>query len=215
MDKIYYTISEVCKLLKIKPHTIRYWETEFIALKNKTKKGYARRYTNKDIELLQLIKSLIHDRKFTLEGAKAEIKRLKKEATNEAEAQPEDEVEVLQAQETEEAQEDEATEPDETAQNEEKGITWGELQKKFQSMSETKQMIEQAQQAQPQDSDYDDVMVAKPLSIDEETFIDLQPIIVDLGDTTPISMPTMRIERATDLRNELVQIKRILQNSGG
>jgi len=205
MEKIYYTISEVCKLLKIKPYTIRYWETEFVALKNKTKKGTSRRYTNKDIEQLQLIKSLIHDRKFTLEGAKAEIKRLRREAMSEQEAQQE------------EAQEVQATldqQPSEPTPEEEKGITWGELQKKFLSMSETKQMIEQAQQALPPSDDYDDVMVAKPLSVSEDSFEELEPIRVELP-STPAPMPTIRIERATDLRNELVQIKRILQNNGG
>jgi len=205
MDKVYYTISEVCKLLKIKPYTIRYWETEFVALKNKTKKGTSRRYTNKDIEQLQLIKSLIHERKFTLEGAKAEIKRLRREAMSEAEAQQEDALDVQDTAEEEVSK---------TAQEEEKGITWGDLQKKFQSMSETKQMIEQAQQALPQDDDYGDVMVAKPVSVSEDSFEELESIRVELP-STPAPMPTLRIERATDIRNELVQIKRILQNSGG
>jgi len=76
MEKIYYSISEVCEMLDIKPHTIRYWETEFIQLKAKTKKGYSRRYSTKDIELLKIIKELIYDRKFTLEGAMVEVKKL-------------------------------------------------------------------------------------------------------------------------------------------
>jgi len=76
MEKIYYSISEVCEMLDIKPHTIRYWETEFVQLKAKTKKGYSRRYSTKDIELLKIIKELIYDRKFTLEGALVEVKKL-------------------------------------------------------------------------------------------------------------------------------------------
>jgi DNA-binding transcriptional MerR regulator len=79
MTKMYYTITEVCQMLELKPHTIRYWETEFVSLKNKTKKGYSRRYTDKDLELLKLIKDLILNRRFTLEGARAEVKRLKKD----------------------------------------------------------------------------------------------------------------------------------------
>lgn len=76
MEKVYYTISEVCEMLDIKPHTIRYWETEFSQLKSKTKKGYSRRYTSKEIDFLKLIKELIYDRKFTLEGALAEVKKI-------------------------------------------------------------------------------------------------------------------------------------------
>ena len=77
MEKTYYTISEVCEMLDIKPHTIRYWETEFSHLKKKTKKGSIRRYTESDITLLKSIKDLIYNRKFTLEGAVAELKRYK------------------------------------------------------------------------------------------------------------------------------------------
>jgi orotate phosphoribosyltransferase len=76
MEKAYYTISEVSKMLGIQPHNIRYWETEFKRLKTKTKRGYFRKYTPKDIQFLKIIKELIIDRKFTLEGAKAEYKRL-------------------------------------------------------------------------------------------------------------------------------------------
>jgi len=63
--------------LDIRPHTIRYWETEFVKLKTKTKKGYSRRYSSKDVEYLKVIKELIYDRKFTLEGAVAEVKKAK------------------------------------------------------------------------------------------------------------------------------------------
>jgi len=79
MDKAYYSITEVCKMLDLKPYTIRYWETEFVWLRNKAKKGTARKYTEKDIEGLRQIKHLISEKRFTLEGAKAEIKRLRKE----------------------------------------------------------------------------------------------------------------------------------------
>ena len=79
MEKVYYTIAEVCKMLKLKPHTIRYWETEIPQLKKNTKKGYSRKYTKKDIEFLEYIKELIVKRKFSLEGAANEIKRKNKD----------------------------------------------------------------------------------------------------------------------------------------
>ena len=79
MEKVYYTISEVCNILKLKSHTIRYWETEIPQLKKNTKKGYSRRYTKKDIEFLEYIKELIVKRKFSLEGAAKEIKNRNKD----------------------------------------------------------------------------------------------------------------------------------------
>ena len=78
MEKLYYSISEVCELLKIKAHHIRYWESEIPQLKTSTKTGYSRKYTAKDIEVLRKIRDLIFDRKFSLEGAAKEIKRRKK-----------------------------------------------------------------------------------------------------------------------------------------
>ena len=74
MEKAYYTINEVCEILELKPHIIRYWETEFTKLKSK-KKRYPTRYSPDEIELLRRVKYLIYERKFTLIGAKEEIKR--------------------------------------------------------------------------------------------------------------------------------------------
>lgn len=80
MEKVYFTINEVCEKLDIKPHTIRYWETEFPQLRLKTKRGKIKRYNAKEMELLSLIKTLIYEKKFTLEGAHAEVKKIQKEA---------------------------------------------------------------------------------------------------------------------------------------
>lgn len=77
MAKIYYSITEVCAMLKIKPHNIRYWETEIPSLKTNGKRSYSRKYTLTEIEFLKEIKSLIYDRKFSLEGAAKEIRRKK------------------------------------------------------------------------------------------------------------------------------------------
>jgi DNA-binding transcriptional MerR regulator len=90
MKKIYYSISEVCERLGLKPHIIRYWETEFPRLKTKTKKGHSRKYTENDIEFLSFVKDLIYIRKFTLSGAKAEIKKMKRvdNAHNESDSKP-------------------------------------------------------------------------------------------------------------------------------
>ena len=79
MNKAYYTITEICELLDIKPHTIRYWGTEFPKLKKETKKGATRKYSANELELLKKIKDLIYVKKFTLAGAKTELKKRKKD----------------------------------------------------------------------------------------------------------------------------------------
>ena len=77
MEKLYYSINEVCEQLKLKPHIIRYWESEIPRLKKGVSPRNTRRYTAKDIDLLRKIKELIYEKKYTLEGAKAELKKRK------------------------------------------------------------------------------------------------------------------------------------------
>jgi len=141
MDKTYYTISEACKMLKIKPHIIRYWETEFVKLKTKTKRGYSRRYTQKDIEFLKLIKEMIYERKFTLEGAKAEIKRMRKGIFEDEPLTPpinvtihsENDAFIINPARIQEIQKDIELigEKSEDEVVEKRTLTWGELQSRF------------------------------------------------------------------------------------
>jgi len=83
MKKAYYSFPEICELLQLKPHTIRYWETEFTKLNKKPGKGASRLYSVNDLELLKNIKELIYVQKFTLAGAKKEIKNRKKQNLSE------------------------------------------------------------------------------------------------------------------------------------
>ncbi len=74
LTKLYYTIGDVAKMFSINDSTLRYWESEFTQLKpNKNKKG-DRRYTKKDILIINKIYILLKVKKFTLEGAKEELK---------------------------------------------------------------------------------------------------------------------------------------------
>ncbi len=77
MKKYYYTIGEVSNLLDLKPHVIRYWETEFRQLRPNKTSGGNRKYSQKDIDLLTRIKDMLHNQKYTIEGAR---KRLAKES---------------------------------------------------------------------------------------------------------------------------------------
>lgn len=72
--KHYYTIGEVSNLLGIKPHVIRYWESEFSFLKPRREEGRIRKYSSEKIELLRRIQDLLHNQRFTIEGARQKIK---------------------------------------------------------------------------------------------------------------------------------------------
>ena len=77
LTKLYYSIGEVADLFGVAPSLIRYWESEFTTLKpGKNNKG-ERKYTVKDIEMLQQIYHLVKERGFTIEGAKKELDQQK------------------------------------------------------------------------------------------------------------------------------------------
>jgi DNA-binding transcriptional MerR regulator len=70
LHKLYYKIGEVARIVEVEPHVLRYWEQSFRAIRpHKSPKGH-RVYTKANVELLLRIKELVHDRKFTIAGAK-------------------------------------------------------------------------------------------------------------------------------------------------
>ncbi|MBK7106625.1 MAG: MerR family transcriptional regulator [Ignavibacteriae bacterium] len=70
LKKLYYSISEVSKLTDLEQYILRYWETEFEQLKPSKNRAGNRIYTNKDIKMILLIKHLLREEKYTIEGAK-------------------------------------------------------------------------------------------------------------------------------------------------
>lgn len=77
-EKLYYSITEVGEMTELKPHILRYWETEFSFLRPKRNRAGNRIYRRKDIDLVQLIKSLLYVEGYTIEGAKHRIRKIKK-----------------------------------------------------------------------------------------------------------------------------------------
>ena len=67
--RVYYSIGEVCDLTGLKPHVLRYWETQFEVLNPTKNRAGNRVYRSKDIELVLLVKHLLYERKYTIEGA--------------------------------------------------------------------------------------------------------------------------------------------------
>lgn len=71
--KMYYSISEVSELTGVKPHVLRYWETEFPSLKPKKNRAGNRNYRSKDIKSILVIRDLLYKEKFTINGARKKL----------------------------------------------------------------------------------------------------------------------------------------------
>lgn len=74
MKKLYYSISEVSRICDLEQYVLRYWETEFEQLNPAKNSSGNRIYTNKDIKMILLIKKLLKEEKYTIEGAKKILK---------------------------------------------------------------------------------------------------------------------------------------------
>ncbi|MEX2467419.1 MAG: MerR family transcriptional regulator [Gemmatimonadota bacterium] len=85
--KVYYAIGEVCDLTGLKPHVLRYWESQFDVLNPTKNRAGNRVYRTKEIELVLLVKHLLYEEKYTIEGAKQRLGELRSEGMLEAERQ--------------------------------------------------------------------------------------------------------------------------------
>ena len=74
--KLYYRIGEVAKLTHVKPHVLRYWETEFRWMAPPKSRSKQRLYRRKDIETILLIKNLLYDERYTIAGARQRLREL-------------------------------------------------------------------------------------------------------------------------------------------
>ena len=93
--KAYYSIGEVCDLSGLKPHVLRYWETQFDVLHPTKNRAGNRVYRPKDIELVLLVRHLLYERKYTIDGARQKLKEIRKTGDLEEERRDILEPEVL------------------------------------------------------------------------------------------------------------------------
>jgi DNA-binding transcriptional MerR regulator len=75
-DKQYFRIGEVSRILGVKAHVLRYWESEFNVLQPQKSRTNHRLYRRRDVELLLLIKRLLYDEGYTISGANRRIREL-------------------------------------------------------------------------------------------------------------------------------------------
>lgn len=74
IKKLYYSISEVGKLVDEEHYVLRYWETEFEQLHPQKNRAGNRIYTQKDIAVIKMIKYLLREKRYTIDGAKSIMK---------------------------------------------------------------------------------------------------------------------------------------------
>lgn len=68
------SIAEVTEDLGVAPHVLRFWETKFSQIKPMKTKSARRYYRPDDVELLALIKDLLYNRRYTIEGVQKLLK---------------------------------------------------------------------------------------------------------------------------------------------
>jgi DNA-binding transcriptional MerR regulator len=69
----FFSIGEVCELTELKPHVLRYWESQFRFLHPAKNRSGNRVYQRREIELILLVKHLLYAEKYTIEGARQKI----------------------------------------------------------------------------------------------------------------------------------------------
>ncbi|HQZ95812.1 MAG TPA: MerR family transcriptional regulator [Pyrinomonadaceae bacterium] len=72
-EKIYFKIGEVCELVGVQAHVLRYWETEFSTLSPQKNKSGQRSYRRRDVEIALRIKQLLYNEMFTIAGARKKL----------------------------------------------------------------------------------------------------------------------------------------------
>src|SRR3989442_1462127 len=74
----FFSIGEVCQLTDLKPHVLRYWESQFRFLNPAKNRSGNRVYQRREIELIMLVKHLLYTEKYTIEGARQKIEQYRR-----------------------------------------------------------------------------------------------------------------------------------------
>ncbi|MFI5308365.1 MAG: MerR family transcriptional regulator [Polyangiales bacterium] len=78
-DKLFFKIGEVAQIVGVKPHVLRYWETELPALRPMKTRGAHRMYRRRDVELAMLVKRMLQDDGLTMAGTKRKLRELNRD----------------------------------------------------------------------------------------------------------------------------------------
>ena len=69
----FFSIGEVCELTELKPHVLRYWESQFKFLSPAKNRSGNRVYQRREIEMVMLVKHLLYDERYTIDGARLKL----------------------------------------------------------------------------------------------------------------------------------------------
>ena len=72
-EKLFFKIGEVCELVDVQAHVLRYWESEFPTLSPQKNKSGQRSFRRRDVEIALRIKQLLYNEMFTIAGAKKKL----------------------------------------------------------------------------------------------------------------------------------------------
>lgn len=97
----FFSIGEVCELTDLKPHVLRYWESQFRFLSPAKNRSGNRVYQRREIELILLVKHLLYTEKYTIEGARQKVDEHRKSGELRTTARAALTVQTLESLETE------------------------------------------------------------------------------------------------------------------
>ena len=82
----FFSIGDVCELTDLKPHVLRYWESQFRFLNPAKNRSGNRVYQRREVELIMLVKHLLYNEKYTIEGARRQVEQYRRTGSLKAEA---------------------------------------------------------------------------------------------------------------------------------
>lgn len=72
--KLFYRIQEVATMTGLKPYVLRYWESEFKELAPAKDASDQRRYRQTDVDVIQAIRKLLYEERYTIKGARSRLR---------------------------------------------------------------------------------------------------------------------------------------------
>jgi DNA-binding transcriptional MerR regulator len=82
----FFSIGDVCALTDLKPHVLRYWESQFRFLNPAKNRSGNRVYQRREVELIMLVKHLLYTEKYTIDGARQRIEEQRRAGSLRTEA---------------------------------------------------------------------------------------------------------------------------------
>lgn len=76
-EKMAFKIGEAAEMVGVKQYVLRYWESEFEMLRPRKSRNGQRVYSRRDVECAMMIKKLLYNDRFSIEGARHALKQLK------------------------------------------------------------------------------------------------------------------------------------------